>query len=242
MIIRTLTLPEHSAPQCPQWGIEGEHMATRLVLDLRSYLSAWPAAQASCAFRRADGTQYAHACSMAHGFLTLDLTDADTAQSGVCALTVSLTQDASIAKTLTFSGHIAESIHSLDAPPSAPEQGVIEQVNAAMQRAEAAAKAAEDAIQSGGGSIAVNAAYYTPVIDEATGTLSWQGSDDSLPEVSSANIRGPKGDVGPAGPTGPAGADGYTPVKGTDYFTPADQAGIVSQVLSALPAAEGVSY
>lgn len=239
MPIRTLTLLEDSVPQCPQWGIEGEHMATRLVLDLRPYLAAWPAAQASCAFRRADGTQYAHTCSVDAGILTLDLTDADTVQSGVCALTVSLSQDARIAKTLTFSGYIAESIHSLDNPPSAPEQGVIEQVNAAALRAEAAAKAAEDAIQSGGGSITLSAAYYTPIVDEATGTLSWQGSNDSLPHVSSATIRGPKGD---AGPTGPAGADGYTPVKGTDYFTAADQADIVSQVLASLPAAEGVSY
>lgn len=33
-------------------------------------------------------------------------------------------------------------------------------------------------------------------------------------------IQGPKGDKGD---TGPAGADGYTPVKGTDYFTEADK-------------------
>ena len=40
------------------------------------------------------------------------------------------------------------------------------------------------------------------------------------------NIKGPKGDTGPAGPagaTGPQGAAGYTPVKGKDYFTEADK-------------------
>lgn len=42
------------------------------------------------------------------------------------------------------------------------------------------------------------------------------------------NIMGPKGDTGPAGPAGPAGVagpqgePGYTPVKGTDYFTEED--------------------
>lgn len=41
---------------------------------------------------------------------------------------------------------------------------------------------------------------------------------------------------------GAAGADGYTPVKGTDYWTEADQAQIVSDVLAALPAWEGGSY
>lgn len=40
------------------------------------------------------------------------------------------------------------------------------------------------------------------------------------------NVKGPKGDTGPAGPTGatgPAGPAGYTPVKGTDYFTEAEK-------------------
>ena len=50
---------------------------------------------------------------------------------------------------------------------------------------------------------------------------------------------GPKGDTGPQGP---AGADGYTPVKGTDYFTESDKTELVNAVLAALPAAEGVSY
>ena len=36
--------------------------------------------------------------------------------------------------------------------------------------------------------------------------------------------------------------DGYTPVKGTDYFTEADKAELVNAVISALPSAEGVSF
>ena len=53
--------------------------------------------------------------------------------------------------------------------------------------------------------------------------------------------RGPVGPAGPQGETGPAGADGHTPVRGTDYWTAADQQAIVDAVLAALPAAEGVS-
>ncbi|MBQ7887542.1 MAG: collagen-like protein [Clostridia bacterium] len=41
---------------------------------------------------------------------------------------------------------------------------------------------------------------------------------------------------------GPAGADGKTPVKGTDYFTDEDKTEMVSLVLAAMPAAEGVSF
>ena len=41
-----------------------------------------------------------------------------------------------------------------------------------------------------------------------------------------AGEQGPQGIQGPQGEQGPAGADGYTPVKGTDYFTEADIAAI----------------
>ena len=44
------------------------------------------------------------------------------------------------------------------------------------------------------------------------------------------------------GSNGAQGADGKTPVVGVDYFTEADKAELVSDVLSALPDAEGVSY
>ena len=47
---------------------------------------------------------------------------------------------------------------------------------------------------------------------------------------------------GSKGSTGPAGADGHTPIKGTDYWTEADQQSIVDDVLAALPTWEGGSY
>lgn len=46
---------------------------------------------------------------------------------------------------------------------------------------------------------------------------------DGLPGKDGAKgDTGPEGPRGPQGDTGPAGADGKTPVKGTDYFTPTD--------------------
>lgn len=53
---------------------------------------------------------------------------------------------------------------------------------------------------------------------------------------------GADGEKGDTGDTGPAGADGYTPVRGTDYWTAADQEQIVSDVLAALPNAQGVNF
>ena len=41
---------------------------------------------------------------------------------------------------------------------------------------------------------------------------------------------------------GEPGAPGYTPVKGTDYFTEEDKTELVNAVLAALPAAEGANY
>ena len=44
------------------------------------------------------------------------------------------------------------------------------------------------------------------------------------------------------GPQGPAGQDGYTPIKGTDYWTAADKQEIVNDVLAALPDGDEVNY
>lgn len=44
------------------------------------------------------------------------------------------------------------------------------------------------------------------------------------------------------GTDGTNGKDGYTPVKGTDYFTEADKQEMVNLVLDALPDSEEVSY
>lgn len=51
--------------------------------------------------------------------------------------------------------------------------------------------------------------------------------------------KGDKGDPGEKGADGAKGADGYTPVKGTDYFTEADKTEMVNAVIAALPVYNG---
>lgn len=51
-----------------------------------------------------------------------------------------------------------------------------------------------------------------------------------------------KGQDGTNGTNGTNGEDGYTPVKGTDYYTEADKQEMVNLVLNALPSAEGVEF
>lgn len=53
---------------------------------------------------------------------------------------------------------------------------------------------------------------------------------------------GSRGSAGVAGSNGTNGQDGYTPVRGTDYWTAADRQQMVSDVLAALPTWEGGSY
>lgn len=69
------------------------------------------------------------------------------------------------------------------------------------------------------------------ILDELSvsdGKLQYNGSD--------VGLKGDKGD------TGAAGADGYTPVKGTDYWTASDKAEIVDDVIASLPDGTEVKY
>lgn len=54
--------------------------------------------------------------------------------------------------------------------------------------------------------------------------------------------KGDKGDIGATGKDGENGKDGYTPIKGTDYYTESDKQEIVNLVLAALPNGDEVSY
>ena len=73
---------------------------------------------------------------------------------------------------------------------------------------------------------------YTPV----------KGVDyfDGLPGKDGAPGQpGKDGEPGQPGKDGQPGADGKTPVKGTDYFTAADKAQMVADVIAALPVYDG---
>ena len=61
-------------------------------------------------------------------------------------------------------------------------------------------------------------------------------------DTGATGAKGEKGDKGDKGDTGTAGANGYTPIRGTDYFTAADKSEMVSAVLAALPTWNGGSY
>ena len=66
--------------------------------------------------------------------------------------------------------------------------------------------------------------YYVPSVN-GEGVLSWTASAANMPNISNANIKGS---------TGEAGKDGYTPIKGVDYWTENDKETIIQEVIDAL--------
>lgn len=69
-----------------------------------------------------------------------------------------------------------------------------------------------------------------------------QGPQGLKGDTGDQGPQGPQGIQGIQGPQGPAGQDGYTPIKGTDYWTAADKQEIVNDVLAALPDGDEVNY
>lgn len=59
-------------------------------------------------------------------------------------------------------------------------------------------------------------------------------TDTGIKAQGEQGTKGDTGATGAQGPKGDDGADGRTPIKGTDYWTPADQEAIVQQVIAAL--------
>ena len=69
-----------------------------------------------------------------------------------------------------------------------------------------------------------------------------QGIQGIQGETGPEGPQGPQGEKGEKGDTGSPGPAGYTPLKGTDYWTAADKSEMVSDVLAALPTWEGGDY
>lgn len=93
--------------------------------------------------------------------------------------------------------------------------------------------------------IEVDGTAVATVNDGADGDTGPQGPKGDTGPTGPQGPKGDAGDIGPQGPkgaTGPQGPAGHTPVKGADYWTAADKAEMVADVLAALPDGTEVSY
>ena len=90
---------------------------------------------------------------------------------------------------------------------------------------------------AGSGTSGETDTYAITLTDGSTTTFQvYNGKDGSInfedwTEEQRESLRGPEG---PAGPVGPAGPSGYTPVRGTDYWTGEDKTEIVEDTVAAL--------
>lgn len=130
-------IPLH-AGRAEVWSNGAEQHAVHLTYDISAYFSQWPDAQPSVAFERADGEKYPHAWELDGTVLHIPLMLADTEHRGTCKCMITLTSGDGRANTTVFYGSVTSGIDTLGETPTEPELGVIEQVNAAADRAEAA--------------------------------------------------------------------------------------------------------
>ena len=75
-----------------------------------------------------------------------------------------------------------------------------------------------------------------------TGPQGPAGPQGPKGDTGATGADGAKGDKGDTGEKGADGAPGYTPVKGTDYYTEADKSEMVNLVLAAMPTWGGGSF
>lgn len=188
------------------WGKQGENNAVHLSFDLTGWENAWPDSAAAVAFRRADGKEYAHAYKREGNTLLIPVLNYDTEIAGSCAVVISWLDNGNEARSVVIDGRVNPSIVSLGETPTPPENGVIEQVNAAAANAGISAQTAADAAQAAE-TAAKNAQeslenmeerYYVPNVDDE-GNLSFTPTSDEMPAVPATNIRGEKGEKGDSG-------------------------------------------
>ena len=74
---------------------------------------------------------------------------------------------------------------------------------------------------------------------DKTYQLTFEMSNGIQKSVTFTVPQGPQGIQGEKGDPGATGADGYTPVKGVDYFTADDKAEMVAGILAQLPSYDG---
>lgn len=152
--------------------------------------------------------------------------------------------------TILDEDNVVPSIDDLLAQIAVMEQGTLEAREAAENANHAAEYANEAAAQFDGMTVSATAS------DKANAVISEKGGVKHIAFYLPQGPQGPKGADGVMaftdltveqreslrGPAGANGKDGYTPVKGVDYWTVSDKAEMVNDVLAALPNASGVDF
>lgn len=232
-------------------GKQGENLAKQIQFDLSRWISNFGPGTVQLLHQRSgDETPYPVAVEQEGNLAVWTVTSADTAAAGTGRAELQYYVGDALAKSETWMTKVLAALGPAGETPPEAQQGWVDQV---LQAGTVATEAAEKA---------VNAAVRQPIVGGNGNWWTWDleaGAyvDTGIYSGGDAPYIGDNGnwyvgqtDTGVAatgpqgiqGETGPTGAAGYTPVRGTDYWTAEDQQAIVDDVLAALPAWEGGSY
>lgn len=135
------------------WGLQGEHNATQLQLDVRTFLAAWPDGTPALMVTRQDGHPYLLDKSqwqldIPTTNIVATLSNRETELLGRIELVVSWSRvDGSIAKSQSYLGFISGNPTSTSLPLTPSVIEALDDLKAAGERASAAASAAEAAAE-----------------------------------------------------------------------------------------------
>lgn len=136
------------------WGLQGEHNATQLQLDVRQFLAAWPDGTPALMVTRQDGHPYLldksqWVLDVPTTNIVATLSNRETELLGRIELVISWSRtDGSIAKSQSYLGFISGNPTSSSLPLTPSVIEALDDLKAAGKRAEAAAKRAEEAAAS----------------------------------------------------------------------------------------------
>lgn len=248
--MREITINPQRGVQTLQLGRQGENQALAVVFDVSGWATDYGDGTAELLCKRSgDTAPYPVALTVDGQTVRWTVSNADTAVVGYGSAELRWYAGETLAKSAEYTTCVRKALDDGEiVNPPDPSEDWLQQVLASI---DAAAPSASVAKVGGVTTITVtdkDGTTTASVSDGATGATGATGPQGPKGDTGDTGPRGPKGDKGntgaqgPQGETGPAGADGRTPVRGVDYYTTADQAAIVQDVLAALPTWTGGSY
>ena len=221
-------------------GKQGECGARSLTFDCSAWIAEFGEGDLTLLVRRAEeGNAYPVLLTRMGGEGEWLISSADTALAGRGAAELRYTVEGKIVKSETFATLVYPSIGDTTEPAPDPYESWIETLVTLGETTGVNADRAEAAVLK-----------YPYLKEDDCHWMIWDAADGvfvdsgicAQGEKGRDGRDGTNGQNGKDGTDGRDGVDGHTPVRGTDYWTAADQQQIVADVLSALPAYEGGSY
>ena len=232
-------------------GKQGENLVRQIQFDLSRWISNFgPGTVQLLHQRRGDEAPYPVAVEREGNLAVWTVTNADTAAAGTGRAELQYYVGDALAKSETWMTKVLAALGDASETPPEAQQGWVDQVlQAGTVATEAAEKAANAAVRQpivgGNGNWwtwDLEAGAYVDTGIYSGGDAPYIGDNGNWYVGQTDTGVAATGPQGIQGETGPTGAAGYTPVRGTDYWTAEDKQAIVNQVLAALPDGDEVGY